>query len=209
MGTEAEARALGAGESFEVNGEEYKLRPIVVRSLCEIERGALADYKRQYLKTFVDNADLLGENQATKVLQQRMEEAAGWDLQSLPQKVAYNAALLPVTEEATKWAEDFRREEMKSENQTRAVLAFALDNKILSEEKVKELCGKQPDKSSVRYDQWWVTASFVGMVSFVLASVRVEQPNVTRDQVESWSFVKIVEATRIVERITAASVGNL
>jgi len=209
MGTEAEARALAAGDTIEVKGKTYTLRPVVAQSLCDLEREALKHYKRQYLETYAENADLLSNGKATELIERKMDQVAGWDLNNLPQKDAYDVSLIPITDKIRKWAEEHGGEEQQSDNAIRAVLSVALENGDLKSSQVKQMTGKNPIRGRVRYDQWWITATMTGMVAFIAAGVRREHPEVTRNQVDNWPFPKIAEAARTVERLTAASVGNI
>lgn len=211
--SDREQRVLGAGEKIEVDGQEYRMRPISALHLVDLERDALAHYKRQYLQTFSQNADLLGE-QAVPTLQREMERVARWDLDDLPRKNAFDVARVPITDGVRAWAEENQREAngeaaAELEDRTiRALLVTALDQERLTPEQVKEMSGKTPLQGKVRYDQWWVTASMEGMVSFIHSSIRCEHPRVTKESVASWPFAKISEASRLVERITSPDMGN-
>lgn len=205
MGNEAEARALAAGEIIEVNGQEYKLRPLAAQLLCDLEREALRFYKRQYLETYVDNADLLRGDVSKDLIEKKMDLVASWDLTSLPQKDAYDVSRVPVTEELKAWASD-RGEDVTTDNQVRAVVAVALENGQLDPKQVKDMAGRAPLHGKVRYDQWWVTATMAGMASFITASL--SQDGVDKRTVYTWPFAKIAEAARMVEHLTAASLGN-
>jgi len=213
MGTDREARAMAAGQLFTVDGVEYRLRPVVIQNLCDLEMDALDHYKRQYLKTFRDNTDLLGDGEGTKLLVEKMQEAAGWTIQDLPQKAAYDVSRIPITDKVKKWAlaeygiEETEDEE-SSERMVRALLAASLDMRKITPEKVKAISGKRPLEGRVRYDQWWVTSSTAGMISFIHNSVRMGHPNVTKETIGSWPYVKILEAVRVVESLTSASLGN-
>ena len=88
------------------------------------------------------------------------------------------------------------------------MLATALDSGKITAEKVKEEFGATPLRGRVRYDQWWVTASMEGMVSFILTSVQYEHPKMTKKEIGNWPFTKVAEAARKVEEITSASMGN-
>ncbi len=221
MGTNREARILGACETIEVGKVEYKLRPVVAQHLCDLEIEALRHYKRQYLQTFAENADLLGK-QAQATIDREMMRVARWDLLDLPQKEAFDTSRIPVTDKLREWVEenygdpqddgvegeDKKEAERRGEVRVRSLLATALDTERITPEKVKKLASKGPLRGRVRYDQWWVTASTNGMISFILSSVRHEHPEITKEDVAGWSFDKIAEASRKVEKITSAEMGN-
>jgi hypothetical protein len=209
MGTEKEARALAAGETIEVNGKEYKLRPIVAQVLSDLEREALRYWKRQYLETYTENADLLSDGKADELIERKMDEAAQWDLTDLPQKDAFDLTRVPASKDARLWAEKKRGEELSEDNEIKAVLSVALDTGELKPEDVEKMTGRRPVRGRVRYDQWWVTATMTGMIAFITAGVNQEHPKLSRKEVGKWPFSKIAEAARITERLTSADVGNI
>jgi len=208
MSDDREARALAAGDKIEVNGEQFTLRPIVAQHLVDLEREALDHYKTQYLETFVKNKHLLGDK-ADEVILQKMEEVARWDLNDLPREVAFDVSRVPITDGLKKWVEEKFDEVPDTDAGIRSLVSTALDQERITHEKVKELSGKAPLQGRVRYDQWWVTAATEGMVSFITSSVCHEHPKVTRKIVASWPFSKIAEASRRVEKITSADMGNM
>jgi hypothetical protein len=204
MGTDREARALGAGDSIKVRGTEYKLKPVGARHLTELEREALKYYKRQYLETFVDNADLLGD---TINIQEKAEEVARWTIGDLPQKVAYDARKIPVTKKMEKWIVGKYGEKLDDDRAYKAIVATALDSGDITIDKVKELTGAIPKVGKVRFDQWWVTASVHGMVLMIKNSLN----GCTKEEVagvEDWPLLKVIEGARIVEELSAADLGN-
>jgi uncharacterized ubiquitin-like protein YukD len=205
--SEREARAVAAGESIEVNGTTYRLRPISFQHLCDLERDALRYYKRQYLETFRDNADLLGDDAHT-VLTQEMAKAAKWDLEDLPQRAVHDVRGMKITEKLKKWIEDKYGEVPKEEQAIRALVSMALDSEALKVQDVKEMTGVTPTKGMVRYDNWWVTGSMDGMSSFILTSLREDHPQMTRADVVKWPLSAIAEAVKIVGDITTVSLGN-
>jgi hypothetical protein len=210
--SDAVARALGAGEVITVGGVEYTISPIELRQMHEVRREAIRSYKREYLQTFADNLDLLdgGDNgAAAKLLERKMEEAARWDVSDLPTKAAYDVTKVPINEKLKTVLEDeFGEVPDKVEGQ-RALLAAALDSEKLDGITVKRLTDRWPHKVDIPYDTWWVTASYDGMITFVWSSVHLKHPDVTKKQVEMWPMAKIIEAARMVERLTVPAVENM
>lgn len=207
MSGDREARALAAGETIEVNGDTYRLRPVVVQHLVDLEREALEFYKREYLKTFSDNADLLGDR-ADEIIVAKVEEAARWGLDDLPRKTAYGVSQVPINDAAKKWVEDFVGVLPETEAGIRSVLSTALDQEQITSEEVKHMTGKAPLQGRIRYDQWWVTARKEGMISFIVNSIQHEHPKVGRRVVGGWPIPKLIEASRKVEKITTVDMGN-
>jgi hypothetical protein len=208
MSGDREARALGAGETIEVNGSEYTLRPVGVGYLTELRREALKSYKRQYLETFSENKDLLSDGEYERLIKEEMVKIARWTLEDLPKKVAHDASGIPVTKKLRRWVEEEFDETPEEEDTVRAYVAFALDDGRLTGAEVKRMTGQTPVKGVVSYDQWWVTGEESGMVSFIHRSIRREHPEVTKEQIADWPAGKIREAARAVESLTAASMGN-
>jgi len=209
---EKEARALGSGSKIMVEGVEYTLRPITVQHLCDLEREALQFYKRQNLSTLTANADLLGDK-ADGLIRGKLEELAKLSLDDLPRKTAYDVSRVPVTDELRKWAEEYRNEVGGSDGElsdarVRALVVTALDQERLMPDDVKRMTEKRPVQARVRYDQWWVTGCFEGMVAFILSSIRHDHPDVTKEQIRDWPVSAIFESAREVETITTPNLGN-
>ena len=220
MATDRESKLLAAADVVEVDGKEFKLRPIVAQHLCDLEQEALRCYKRQFLQTYAENADLIGDGDGKELVRQKMDEAAQWDLSNLPQKDAYDASRVPISKKLVQWIEkefgelpklDKTEEKDKTNNdQTiRSLLSTALDSGKIKPDEVKEKFGALPRQGRVRYDTWWVTASWEGMISFVLTSARYEHPKMSKKEIGNWPFSKLVEASRKVEQLTSASMGNM
>jgi len=208
--SERTSQALGAGDSITVGEKTYRLHPVVAGSLADLERDALKYYKRQYLETYTDNLDLLPGNEHAKqdLMLQKLEDVAKWDLEDLPSRSVYSTVGIPIDEEMRKWIKDNFQVSPELEMSCQVVLAMALDNKRITPQKVYEMTGKYPREAKVRYDQWWVTATRTGMISFVLSSLRLDDRTVTDKDVADWSIAKLIEASRLVEKVTVASVGN-
>lgn len=207
MSDDRVARIVAAGDSIEVDGKEFKLRPIPIRHLKELERKALREFKQEYLRTYVETMESLGRNGA---IEKRVDEVSRWTLKDLPLIDAYDARNVPVNAWVKEWvAENFPDiEDDADDDRFRSLLNNALDNGRLSPDELKKRTGKGPRHGLVRYDQWWVTASMSGMILFILSSVQVGHPEVTEGDVDNWSISKLAEASRIVERITSSDMGN-
>lgn len=79
------ARAAGSGVVFDLgNGKHVEIRPLTARDLGALELQALTNYKRRYIKTYTENADLLPEVEKGKLIREAMEHAAKLDLDGLP-----------------------------------------------------------------------------------------------------------------------------
>jgi hypothetical protein len=217
MSSDREARMLGAGDTIEVEEtnekgktvtNKYRLRPVKARHLMDLEKDALTCYKAEYLRTFSENIHLFPEDRRDDILIKEMMKVACWDLSNLPQKDTYDISHLPVTDSVKEWVKTQFGQVPDSETAIRALVSNALETGSLPASELSQMTKIKPNKVRVRYDQWWVTATMEGMISFVINSVRHEHPNVSEDAIKNWSFAKIIEAAQIVERITTASLGN-
>ena len=226
MSGEREARVLGAGEHFTVDKDEYTLYPVRAQQLCDLERDALKQYKKQYLTTFFDNQEMLGDNAQQKIDAQ-VEKVAAWDLGNLPQKDAYDIrdvkvgswAKDPITDEmeftiSTKvyeWLQANWKQVPSSEIGVKSLLVNSLDVGSLTVDKFHELTGEPPIRGRIRYDQWWVTASVEGQVAFISSSINSSSngQNISRGRVKLWPLPKLTEAAHIVESLTMAQVENM
>ncbi len=224
MSGEAEARVLAAGESFEVNGKTYRLRPVLAQQLCDLERDSLRYYKQQYLTTFAENRALLGEDSQAKIDAEVMR-VASWDLSNLPQKNAYDTARLnvgtyvrdPVDDKdkftpksaVYQWVQVNYGNVPDTESGVRRLLANALDTGRITPEEVEELTGGKPVVGRVRFDQWWITSSIEGMISFLSSSVyNGDGKRVKEEELKTWPYATLNEAARIVEALTVPDLGN-
>jgi hypothetical protein len=206
--SEREARILGAGDKITVGEKEYNLRPVVAKHLCDLERDALKYWKRQYLTTFSENADLLGNGKGDELIEKEMRRLASMGLNDIEQKTAYDTSKIPITDKLKNWIKEKYDEVPEEDDTIRALLVTALDQGVITPKDVKRLTDKFPRQGKVRFDQWWITACMEGMISFILSSIQFDQKDVTKKDVEQWSFVKIAEAARKVEEITSAEMGN-
>ena len=221
MSSDREARMLGAGEKFTVKETrvgrrgktnivevEYTLLPNRVKELSELEREALKSYKREYLLTFKENADLLGSDSDT-VLANEMRQVAGWSVDDLPQKTSYAVNWVPVTDKLKAHLDSTFGFPPESDEGAKLLTMYALDNGLMTPDKLKELTDRYPVSGKIRYDNWWVTGTIEGMIAYIYSSVKQSHPEITKEYIrDNWGQLKIVEASRIVESLSSAQVGN-
>lgn len=201
-----EARAVAAGDAIDVKGKRFTLRPICIQHLCDLERESLRFFKQEFLTSYQENVKLLQNPDG--LLERKIDEASRWDLTDLPRKEVFNVSRIPVTEKTRNWLTEKFGELPEADAGCHALLELALSNGDLTPFELKELTGKSPSRVKIRYDQWWVTSTYAGMVSFIATSLRYEHSDITREQVGQWSISKIAEAARKVEEITTADLGN-
>lgn len=214
--SDKEARAVGAGERLDVpvpDGKggtvvkEYYVSPIEFRVLQEIQREAIKYYKRQYLSTFADNKDLLGDS-FKDIMIAKMEEAARWDVDDLPRKDAHDVSGVPITRQLRSAMEDIAGDIGEGDNAARATLSTLLDNGQVTREQVKAMTGANVRFGKVPYDTWWITAVYEGMIEFVYRSLTPRHPDLRREEVCTWPLPSIYQLARLAERVTAPAVGN-
>ena len=206
--SDAEARAFAAGDTVEVQGKQFKVVPLNMQQLHEIQRAAVKSYKREYLSTFAENLDLLPKDQAAGMMADKLEETAKWDISDLPVKMSYAVGSVPMNDKLVKLLRAEYGDLPDGETARRAVLATSLDSGAVSPTDVQKVTGTRPRRVRVPYDSWWVTASYDGMITLVWASVTKNHPKTTKEQIGGWPLAKLAEAARLVEHLTSPAVGN-
>ena len=205
------ARAVGAGSTTTVTiaGKECALRPLTIRELLEAERDCLSRYKREYIKTFVENADLLSKEKRDKIVADRMGEAARWDIDNLPPKYSYDPTSIILTENLKEWIKIQFTDAIDDEDYLCRLVTAVLDQGTLSEEQYEELTGKVPSKVKVGYVNWWITASYEGMTTMVWLCLR--RDGITREQVVEELSKRpdmLINLSREVETLSTPELGN-
>lgn len=206
--SDQEARALGAGDYLQVNGKDYKLSPVGMQQLHEIQRAAVTYYKREYLRTYSENLDLLSNGKAESLMEKKLEEVARWDVGHLPVKVAYDVRSITITDQLAERLIAAYGKMPPGEAIQKALLATMLDSGMIKPEEVESLTGTIPRCGRVPYDTWWVTAVWDGMITFIWSSVKINHSDVTKGDISKWPLQKIIEAARMTERLTSPSLGN-
>lgn len=221
--SERVARALGAGDTINIPGKNgstktYKLRPVSARQLCELERAALKYYKRLYLETYKENLDLLDGSAGQDFLEKKLEQVAKWSIDDCPFKDAHDVSKLEATPKLKEWAvntfqyeeeTEAKKESKEEKDQPYLILVKqALDNGQITPREVKKLSGKFPIRGRVRYDMWWVTGSFDGMVQMTKSALAPEHRDVSVEEISNWPFAKLIEAAQIADKLSAAALGN-
>jgi len=206
------ARALGAKSPMVVKfgDKECQVRPLGIQELAEVEQDCLARYRRSYLETWHKNADLLPNG--AQILQEKMEEAARWDVEDLPTKRAYDGNSVCVTKQLRQWVgAQFEIEDVQKVNENRiaSIAASCLDQGLLSEAKYKELTGKVIIPEQIAYVNWWITGAYDGMIT--MTWICFKKYGITREEVSEklcLDRVLMAEVAREIERVSAPAVGN-
>ncbi len=208
--SDAVARAVGAGDptAVVIAGKQCTIRPLGIRELTVVEKDCLQRYRRSYLETFAENADLLPRG-GKGLLERKMDEVARWDVDDLPPKYAHDAAVLKVTDGLRDWVAKEYNEKIVDEERIRRLAAASLDRETLSVERYQKLTGASPPRVKIPYVSWWITGCMEGMISFVW--ICFKQNGVTRDEVANELSERpalAVELSRELERLSAPAVGN-
>jgi hypothetical protein len=210
--SEEVARAVAAKSptTVMIAGKECSPRPLGLRELSEVERDCLQRFKRECLKTYAENIDLLPEKDRDRLLEKKMDQIARWTTDDLPPKRGFISADVELTEELKKWvAKEFEPEEDATDDQYKLLTGLALDQSILSVEQYAELTGKTIRKVNLDYVSWWATSSFDGMITFIWKAF--SNLGVTREQVLSdlgSSLGRMTELAKEIEHLSTPTVGN-
>lgn len=210
------ARALGAGvtSDLKIKGKVYKLRPLTVKELTEIQRTCLKRYQRQYMETFKNNIDLLADtpDKQQDLLSAELQKVSRWGLDDLPVKEVYDASRVTVTPELKAWLRvnlGASENVLATETKCRQLVTTALDGAVLTPDVCFKLTGTVPSVIKTGYANWWVTGSSEGMIHFVWLSIRSDE--VSEQDIEneiSGQYESIVLAARDVEKISVPDLGN-
>ena len=204
--SDKEARALGSGSFLRIGDDDFRLSPISIGSLAEIQREALRAYKRQYLQTYADMQDALPPGKLDEVV----DRVATWDVDKLPTKVAHSCRHLQTNEKVTELLVSFYGETIcpLKDSTALALLTNLLDEEKITTKQVEELTGGKPISAHIPYDLWWATGSYDGRILMLWASMQEHHPRYTKDQIKKWDPAKIIEGSRLVESMTQPHMGN-
>lgn len=216
------ARALGAnsGDVILIAGKECLVRPLTVKELTEVERVCLKGYKRQFIETYSENADLLGEEEGKQLVREKIDEAARWDVSSLPPKYACDDSKIKVTGTLKQWLKDnigFSEKDQNGaeipkqavEKRLKRLAAYAIDADMLSVDDFTKLTNEPPVRQKVGYVNWWITGTFDGMLTMVWMAVR--GGGVTKEDVAAElgkNPTLLSHFAREIERLSAPDAGN-
>ena len=172
---EGTARALGASDGTVKIGEtECTIRPLGARSLAEVERECLKQYKRRYLQTFKENADLLPDGvDFPSIMSAKLDECAKWDLEDLPQRFVSDWRRVKVTDKLREIiASIYEKLEEADEDRVKKMVSSALDRGLISAGLYKDATGQEAPLIGVGYVHWWISGSIEGMITMVWMSFK-------------------------------------
>lgn len=201
------ARVVGAGNTVTVRDKTFTLSPLGMPALQEMQRAAIRDYKDSYLESYFEGIQRLPnweDRYANEV-----QRIAGWDVDDLPRKTVYGVLQVPMTDKMKTWLEEHFGDKPSNDMVARRLLATALDCEDIKQDQVFQLTGKRPMKSRVPYDGWWATAKEEGMVIFLHMSLKEKHPKLQLSAVRGWPLPKLIEASRMLEEITAPMLKNM
>ena len=214
------ARAVGAKSptTVKIGDKDCQIRPLTIAELGELERDCLSRYKREYLKTFTGNSDIIPN--FDELLNKELREVAKWDVSDLPPKKAYDPTKIKVEKNLRKWLTEHMNLVLENENgsklsksemesRVQVMAALALDSGDMAEEDYKILTGEVAKKTNVGYVNWWVTGSYDGMISMVHMCFRdndVSREDIVKAIGDNPNL--LTEASRGIEELSAPEVGN-
>jgi len=211
------ARVLGASAGTLMIGDvECKVRPLTIIELTELERTCLKMYKREYLSTYSDNADLLPDGAGERLLREKMDEVSLWTLEDLPTKEVYDVSKIKINGSISKWLTDSfdytpvkNASKEKVKRQKQEIIATCLESEDLSVELYTKLTDDVPRKHKVGYSSWWITGSHAGQLEMICKCF--EGNPVTRSDIilaVSKNPQLMIELSRTIESLSAPEMGN-
>lgn len=202
-----------------IAGKECTVRPLSLKELGELERQCLKQFKRTYLETYAENADLLPESMRAGVVQAKIDETAKWDVKDLPLKLVYDPTKIRINDKVGVWAKEEYpgmviddKDDPEGNKKTQLIqrlVAAALDGGNLEEEEYREMTGFMPNRQKTGYVNWWITGSFDGMLEMIY--IAFKHNGVTRDDVSTAVGINqslMVNLSREIEHLTAPQSGN-
>lgn len=210
--------ASEGAETVQIGGKTCTTRALSLRELGEIERECLNLYRRSYLESYSQNGDLLPVNLKEKLMIEKFEESARWDVSDLPLKEVYDPARLVVNDSLIEHLAvifDFtsgqfdKLDEKTKKKQYQRLTATALEQGELSEDDYTRMTKNKPRKAKAGYVQWWITATYEGMLTMVWAAFK--HNGVTKDEVSATlgkDLTMLVNLSREIEKLSAPSSGN-
>lgn len=219
----ARAVASPSPKTIMIAGKECSPRPISVKELGVCERECLDAYRKSYVGGFAAVQDYFPEEERMNLLKEKAQEAAAFDLSSLPSKFAYDDKDVEVTPEFMQWLESNcaaylpedlpkkpKPEQVEAYKKRAAVItAILLSSGIIKESDYKTITGKDLKRTKVAYAQWWISATFEGRLSMVYQSFK--HYGVTKDEVSAAVTENqgvFMEIASEIETLTAPKQGN-
>lgn len=212
--SESVARALGASDpkpkTITIAGKKCTVRPLGLRELTEVERLCVKQYKRTFLETYAENADLLPEDERAGLVREKLDDAALWDIDDLPPKRAYDANKIKATKELKDYVvKAFGIDKNVKPLQLKQIVTGLLDSNSMTPAKYKKYTKEMPPYGQVPYASWWITGSHDGMITLIWTCFKDD--GVTKDEVASElgsNKELLMSLSRDIEHVTAPEVKN-
>lgn len=216
------SRAVGAADPdpVKIKGKEVKLRPLTLKELGEVERDCLKRFRRQYLEVYRDNLDLLSDSRRDRLMEEKIEETAKWDMANLPPKYVVDSNKVRMTDKLRAWIDNYleNQEAPEKPEEEAAIgryykkLAGALvDRGILSDVEYRELTGYESPKVRVPYVSWWISGDIAGQMTLLwqcVASCGITREDIETDPDLIQNPHKLMEIAGRIESLTAPTMGN-
>lgn len=208
----------GAGaQKITIAGKDCTVRPLSLRELGEIERECLNQYRESKLEYLQRTAKYLPDGEGAKLLREKLEEMAAWDVKNLPLMKVYDPDRLIVNPKLREWIVEHvgskeieaESDEKKRDRLLQRMTAAQLDMGALSEDEYKKLVGSPPISIKTGYVNWWITGSFSGMLE--LAYKAFQHNGITREQVSEalgQNMSLLIQLSREIESLSAPQPGN-
>lgn len=215
-------RAVGGNgaQRIVIAGVECTVRPLSLRELGEIERECLNQYRESKLEYLQRTAKYLPDGEGAKLLRDKLEEMAAWDVKNLPLMTVYDPDRLVITDALRNWVREkigdavseieAQADEKRRDRLFKQVVATSLDSGELTAVDYTRLTNKPPVSLKTGYVNWWITGCFSGMLEMAYMAFR--HNGVTRDQVSEAlgrNMSLMVQLSREIESLSAPQTGNI
>jgi actin-related protein len=214
--TKATARAVRTNgvTTMKIGDKECTARAMGLAELEEVERLCVEDFKRDYLKTWTDNQDLLPDDKAAELVTEEFRKVARWTIHDLPVRMAHDSSSIDVTDELREHINAIYPlkpvdKQKWDDRRIQRLVAVALDRGQMSEDQCKALTGSVPVKAMIEYPSWWITGCFRGMVAFAWVAFRKQ--GVTKEEVAEAMNSNprlFTDLTKETESLSRPEVGN-
>ncbi len=202
-------QTLASPELVSANGVEYKANPLTLKQLTIIQKEALKYYKRNFIQTWSENADLLPNSEA--MLAEAMNKAARMEISDLPLRTAYDCSKVKLNKKVRELLVGFSDYEdpiNASDDDLVVMLQNACDKEQISCAQVKQATGTKPKAVRVPYDAWWATSTYDGMATIIYCSFNDHHPDLTKEEILEWSPDQLIAVSAAVENLSSPDVGN-
>ncbi len=214
------ARAVGSPSSnvIVIAGKDCIPRALSIKELGVCERECLLSYRKSYVETYSELIEFLPDNEKPGLIREKIEEAAKFDLSSLPAKYAYDPKKIVVTTELDAWLLENMSAYLPSDLEENGAIrtkrlaeitAAVLNADVMTDAEYQSVTKSLPKKTKIGYAQWWINSTMDGRLS--MAYQAFKEYGVTKEQISEAvgnQMGKLIEAVNEIESLSTPQVGN-